>query len=682
MSKKILIDAAHSDEIRLVLTEDSLIKSFDYHNKEKHSRKGNVYLARVTRVEPSLQAAFVDYGNAKQGFLPFSEIHPDYYHLPKDDKDALLEMIKKSASEEIEDDQPENEDIDHEAEGQQKQSNGRSFFYKKYKIQEVIKKDQVLLVQIIKEERGNKGASLTTYISLAGRYCVFFPNANSSGGVSRKIEDAEERTRLKAAVKEIGDQIQGLNSVIVRTAGAYKTKTEIKRDLNYLSRLWNNIKEHTLSSIAPTFIHEEGDIIKKAIRDMYDSDVEEILISGSSAYKNAADFTKLLLPRHTDKVVEYKDAQPIFSKYGVEEQLGLLYDNVVQLSSGGYIVINQTEALVAIDVNSGKSTSERNIESTAFKNNLEAAKEIYRQCKLRDLSGLLVIDFIDMDESNHRKSVEKALKDCFALDKARTQIGRISEFGLLEMSRQRLRPSFSDTYMTVCHHCTGKGRVRPVNVIANAILRAIENDISGGNFNEVRVSSSQEIILYILNTKREDLLAIEKKSDVKIHFDIDAEAGIDGFFLEVLKNEVRQNPKTALSGIDDEPYRLEKQEQEESVAQPEQVETKKKFKKKPFKKNIEKNKEGNITEARDDSEKDIPEIMPDDNASTSFVKQNPVGRRRFKTAKFTDNNHQHHKKKIPFDKTDDIEPDIQTRSNNNDEKNSSLLREIWKKIVE
>jgi len=693
MIKRILVDAAHEEEIRLVLAEDEVIRAFDYSNRDRGSIKGNIYLVKVTRVEPSLQAAFVEYGGKKQGFLPLAEIHPDYYQIPKDDKDALIDLMMKAKQETEELGSDADSKVDSELAQisipESDDSNGvkneeetlvnRPPFYKKYRIQEVIKKDQVLLAQITKEERGTKGASLSTYISLAGRYCVLLPNAGNAGGLSRKIDDPEERKRLKSVIKELSENLESANSVIMRTAGAYKTKAEIKRDLSYLSRLWNNIREHTLSSIAPTFIHEEGDIIKKAIRDVYDSDVEEIIISGSKAYEDAKTFIKLLLPRHVDKVKLHEDTISIFSKYGIEEQLRKLYDSTVQLSSGGYIVINQTEALVAIDVNSGRSTGEKNIENTALKNNLEAAKEIAKQLKLRDLSGLVVIDFIDMGESKNRKEVERVLRENLSYDKARIQVGKISEFGLLEMSRQRLRQSFVENYMLTCAHCAGKGKIRPENFTAIAIIRAIENEIATGSYNEIRVLSSKELILYFLNQKCSKILDIEKIHGVKINFSIDEEAGADGFFLEGIKRQV-DSKKAALSAIDFEPYRIEPIEKE------------------PVKKQSESKKQEELL----DSNKDLDESGGEEEGENSSNKPNP--RRNFKK-------HVAVKSDMDPEKTDDYKANKNTKHRrkfrkpqvnrvdspsgvNNDEgvvkddlpadggKNHSLLREIWKKIVD
>lgn len=652
MSRKILIDAIHSEEIRLVVSNNNTLEFFDYQNLTKKSTKGNVYLAKVTRVEPSLQAAFVEYGTGKQGFLPFSEIHPDYYQIPASDKQELLKLINLAKQEDSESDHHwdeearENKDKEDNVLATESKENNfdslnRLGFHKKYKIQEVIKKDQVILVQVSKEERGKKGASMTTYLSLAGRYCVLMPNASHAGGVSRKIDDAEERKRLKTVIKEVNAKDEIL-SVIIRTAGSYKTKTEIKRDLNYLKRLWDNIRKHTLSSTAPTFIYEEGDVIKKAIRDLYDSDIEEILIAGTEAYKNACGFMKLILPRHIDKVKEYKDTLPIFSKHKMEEQLSSLYSNIVSLSSGGYLVINQTEALVAIDVNSGRSTSERNIESTAVKTNLEAAQEIAKQLKLRDLSGLIVIDFIDMYEAQNRKSVEKVLKTSLNSDRAKIQTGRISEFGLLELSRQRLRPSFSETHLLPCPNCTGRGKVRPLPSTAVAVLRAVESEITTGIFTEIQVSASQELILYLLNNKREEIVNLEKISKSKIILYVDESAGTDCFFIEK-NNVVLEKPMEALAAIDCEPY------QETSIP----------------------SSDDSITNT-DSTENDIK--LSNKNAKQKL-------RRKLYKAK---NKIQKKIRNDSLTNSQDI-TDVNAVANNEinqNAKNISLLKEIWKKIVE
>jgi ribonuclease E len=569
-TRRMLIDAAHPEEIRVVVSNDGSIEEFEYQNA-KRSIKGNIYLAKVTRVEPSLQAAFVDYGMQKQGFLPFSEIHPDYYQIPKDEKEKLMEELanarkkrgrhKEEKPTTLPEMSSEDADILNEIIMAEPEDVSKNYdedehdediqFYKRFKIQEVIKKDQVILIQIEKEERGTKGASLTSYISLAGRYCVFMPNATKGGGVSRKIENHEDRNRLKDIAHEFTDQLGGQGAVIIRTAGGYKTKTEIKRDFSYLQKLWDNIREHTLKSNAPAFIHEEGDVIKKSIRDLYDGEIEEIQVEGAKAFEDAKEFMKLILPRHVAKIKQYNGSAPLFSKFKIDTQLASLYNSQVSLKSGGYIIINHTEALVAIDVNSGKSTSERNIESTALKTNMEAAEEIARQLKLRDLSGLIVIDFIDMEEMKNRKTIERIFKQALDNDRAKIQVGRISTFGLLEMSRQRLRQSFLEANTDVCSHCNGRGRVRPIEATSISVLRAVENETANEKSDEVLVSGCAQLVHYMLNNKRVEIAELEKKFGGKIILYTDESAGGDGFFIELKKNPNRPNtqPKQALSNI-------------------------------------------------------------------------------------------------------------------------------------
>ncbi|GIR97545.1 MAG: hypothetical protein CM15mP100_7650 [Alphaproteobacteria bacterium] len=488
MTKKMLIDAHQPEETRVVLLNGNKIEEFDYENNSLIQLKGNVYLARVTRVEPSLQAAFVEYGGNRQGFLALSEIHPDYYRIPVEDREALTaqtdsENEQDSVSEQSEnisgdttaDNSPEEigGDDEHDSRSQSSES-----VIRHYKIQEVITRKQILLVQVVKEERGNKGAALTTYLSLAGRYCVLMPNSNRGGGVSRKITNVADRKRLKSVVSDL-DIPKGM-AVIVRTAGSKRTKTEIKRDYAYLSKLWNEIREKTLQSEAPTLIHEEGSLVKRAIRDIYTNDIDEVLIEGEDSYKVAKSHMKMLIPSHAKRVSKYHGSEHLFQKYGVEPQLDTIHQGEVTLKSGGYLVINQTEALVAIDVNSGKATRERNIEETALKTNLEAAEEVSRQLKLRDLSGLIVIDFIDMEENRNKSAIERKLKDSLRYDRARIQVGSISHFGLLEMSRQRLRPSLAESVSQTCPHCAGTGRIRSINSSALKILRVVEEE-AGAN---------------------------------------------------------------------------------------------------------------------------------------------------------------------------------------------------------
>jgi ribonuclease E len=510
MTKRLLIDARQSEETRVVLLSGTRIEDFDYETENRKQLKGNVYLARVTRVEPSLQAAFVEYGGNRQGFLAFSEIHPDYYRIPVEDREALVAAERENA---------EDEDRDEDGEGRPETLGGEDDEdedirpkrqTRKYKIQEVISRKQIMLVQVVKEERGNKGAALTTYLSLAGRYCVLMPNSTRRGGVSRKITNAADRKRLKTIVG--GLDVQDGTAVIVRTAGAKRTKPEISRDYAYLSKLWDEIRTKTLESQAPSLIHEEGDLIKRSIRDLYTSEVDEVIVEGEDGYKVARQQMKMLIPSH----VKYEEEQPIFQRYQVEQQMDTIHSPQVTLKSGGYLVINQTEALVAIDVNSGRSTRERNIEETALKTNLEAAEELARQLRLRDLSGLIVVDFIDMEENRNQTAVERRLKDAMRNDRARIQIGSISHFGLLEMSRQRLRISFNESITSMCPHCEGTGRVRSVETAALQMLRVIEDEAMKGKMDELRITMHRDVALYILNHKREVISGIEERLGLRI----------------------------------------------------------------------------------------------------------------------------------------------------------------------
>ncbi len=509
MTKSLLIDARQAEETRVVLLSGTRIEDFDYETENRKQLKGNVYLARVTRVEPSLQAAFVEYGGNRQGFLAFSEIHPDYYRIPIEDREALIEADSaESDDDNVEtgsDGAPETiggEEADEEDIRPKRQ-------VKRYKIQEVISRKQIMLVQVVKEERGNKGAALTTYLSLAGRYCVLMPNNNRGGGVSRKITNIVDRKRLKTVVG--GLDIQAGMAVIVRTAGAKRTKTEIARDFTYLSKLWDDIRARTLESQAPCLIHEEGDLIKRSIRDLYTSEVDEVLVEGEEAYKIARNQMKMLIPSHLKKVQKYEGTHPIFQHFNVESQMDTIHSPQVTLKSGGYLVINQTEALVAIDVNSGKSTRERNIEETALKTNLEAAEELGRQLRLRDLSGLIVVDFIDMEENRNQHAVERRMKDAMRNDRARIQIGSISHFGLLEMSRQRLRLSINESISNLCPHCEGTGRVRSIDTAALQLLRSIEEEAQKGKMDELHITAHRDVVLFILNHKRSAVAEIEAR---------------------------------------------------------------------------------------------------------------------------------------------------------------------------
>ena len=529
MTKKLLIDAHQPEETRVVLLNGNKIEEFDYENTSFKQLKGNVYLARVTRVEPSLQAAFVEYGGNRQGFLAFSEIHPDYYRIPIEDREALVEETKQEVDADNSDEPDENgasegsnaapETLGGDDEDNESRKPSAAVM-QRYKIQEVISRKQILLVQVVKEERGNKGAALTTYLSLAGRYCVLMPNSSRSGGVSRKITNVADRKRLKTIVNDL-DVADGM-AVIVRTAGAKRTKTEIKRDYAYLSKLWDEIRTNTLQSEAPTLIHEEGSLVKRAIRDIYTNDVDEVLVEGEDAYKAAKAQMKMLIPSHAKRVVKFEDQSHLFQANNVEPQLDTIHQSEVTLKSGGYLVINQTEALVAIDVNSGKATRERNIEETALKTNLEAAEEVGRQLKLRDLSGLIVIDFIDMDENRNQNSVERRLKDALRHDRARIQVGSISHFGLLEMSRQRLRPSLVESVSQSCPHCLGTGRVRSVNSSALQMLRLIEDEASRQAGKDITIFVNPEVALYILNQKRASLAQLESQFGISILIEADA----------------------------------------------------------------------------------------------------------------------------------------------------------------
>ncbi|MDX2237157.1 MAG: ribonuclease E/G, partial [Hyphomonadaceae bacterium] len=503
MAKKMLIDAAHPEETRVVVLDGSRVDDFDFETQAKKQLRGNIYLAKVTRVEPSLQAAFVDYGGNRHGFLAFSEIHPDYYQIPSADREALKAEFAAADAEQ-------DEEEDEEAAAERR----RRALARRYKIQEVIRRRQIMLIQVVKEERGNKGAALTTYLSLAGRYCVLMPNTGRGGGISRKITSGPDRKRLKKVAQDL-DVAPGMG-LIIRTAGAKRTKTEIKRDYEYLTRAWDTIRDLTMRSIAPALIYEESSLVKRAIRDLYDKDVEEVLVEGDGAYREAKDFVRMLMPSHAKRVTHWREPTPIFAKHGVERQLDTIFQPTVTLRSGGYIVINQTEALVAIDVNSGRATRERNIEQTAFKTNLEAAEEAARQMRLRDLAGLIVIDFIDMEDGKNDRLVEKRMKDSLRFDRARVQMGKISGFGLLELSRQRRRTGVLEGSSHICDHCGGMGRVRSVESSALALLRAIDDASIRQSGDVLEVRAPTEVALYVLNEKRTTLAAIEEARRVHI----------------------------------------------------------------------------------------------------------------------------------------------------------------------
>jgi ribonuclease E len=651
MADKMLIDASHEEETRVVVVRGNRIEEFDFESQHKKQIRGNIYLAKVTRVEPSLQAAFVDYGGNRHGFLAFAEIHPDYYQIPLADRQALLRAeaeehrkendvegdevfndpalqdqpdiginttnsvasaivddvaaelaaeadadvaaaaaveeepvaeepaakakpkrvrkprAKKAAAEETaseegsegsddaeggtiaamvdmdeiseeaggrrggrrDDDDGDDDDDDHIEEKEEIESVGAEDAMeevpdrvqrkprKQYRIQEVIKRRQILLVQVAKEERGNKGAALTTYLSLAGRYSVLMPNTARGGGISRKITQPTDRKRLKEIARGL-EVPQGMG-VILRTAGANRTKVEIKRDFEYLMRLWENVRTLTLASTAPCLVYEEGSLIKRSIRDLYNKDISEIIVSGEEGYREAKDFMKMLMPSHAKVVQPYRDLHPIFARSGIEAQLDKMLQPQVTLKSGGYIIINQTEALVSIDVNSGRSTREYSIEDTALQTNLEAAEEVARQLRLRDLAGLIVIDFIDMEEKRNNRAVEKKLKDCLKNDRARIQVGRISHFGLLEMSRQRIRASVLESTTQVCPHCAGTGLIRSQSSVALHVLRGIEEFLLKATTHDIIVHTTPETALYLLNQKRDTIVDYEGRFGVSIVID-------------------------------------------------------------------------------------------------------------------------------------------------------------------
>ena len=622
MTKRMLIDGTHPEEVRVVITSGNRLEEYDVETSTKRQLKGNIYLAKVTRVEPSLQAAFVDFGGDRHGFLAFNDIHPDYFQIPVEDREALVaaenaeggnEITAQALVDEIDstvedisdpegpeadetdpvEDEPEaaiaesagapeaetvagepeeeaekaeadapgsggaepqaeTGDVDgtaptdaeaadagtgdgEEAAGEHKPSSSRrrrrgrkrsepdsdgesrpaSRRARRYKIQEVIKRNQIILVQVVKEERGNKGAALTTYISLAGRYCVLMPNTARGGGISRKITNPNARRKLKKIIDDL--EIQNGMGVIMRTAGTERSKAEIRRDFDYLSRTWDDVRDRTFSSIAPTLVYEDASLIKRAIRDLYTRDVEEVLVDGVEAYQTAKKFMRMLMPSHAKRVQRYREAGiPLFHRYQIEGQLDAIHSAEVQLKSGGYIVIQATEALVSIDVNSGRSTRERNIEETALGTNVEAAEEIARQLRLRDLAGLVVIDFIDMQETRHLRQVERRLKDAMKSDRARIQIGRISGFGLLELSRQRLRPSLQEASTQTCPHCRGAGFIRSTESMALQVLRALEEEGTRHDLSEVTVSIPSAVALYVLNNKRAVLSDIENRYGFRI----------------------------------------------------------------------------------------------------------------------------------------------------------------------
>jgi len=617
MVKRMLIDATHPEETRVVVVNGTRLEELDVETSTKKQLKGNIYLAKIVRVEPSLQAAFVEYGGNRHGFLAFSEIHPDYFQIPVADRQALLaaqnaEHYREApepveTAEQAEHAEPatdaengengesgENGENGENGEGEngngeahaaeapqprqtveviggdeaseQEMERRRARILRNYKIQEVIKRRQIVLVQVVKEERGNKGAALTTYLSLAGRYCVLMPNTARGGGVSRKIVNASDRKRLKAIAQEM--EIPEGMAVIVRTAGSERSKVEIRRDYEYLLRAWDCVRDLTLKSTAPALTYEEASLIKRSIRDLYSRDIDEVLVDGDEGYRLAKDYMRMLTPSHAKKVQPYKDpSMPMFQRYQVESQLDAMHSPTVQLRSGGYIVINQTEALVAIDVNSGRATKERHIEETALKTNLEAADEVARQLRLRDLAGLIVIDFIDMEENRNNHAVERRLKEALKNDRARIQVGRISPFGLLELSRQRLRPSLQETTFSPCPHCAGTGLIRSVESAAVHALRAIEEEGIRRRSSEVTVTVPTAVALYILNQKRGALSAIEERYEFVVYLDGDDSLIPPAYRMDRIKAENR--PEEIRPAIIAAPVAVEEPEDEEDEAEDE-----------------------------------------------------------------------------------------------------------------
>lgn len=553
MNKKMLIDASYKEETRVVILDENYIEGYDIENSAKKQIKGNIYLAKVIRIEPSLQAAFVDYGGNRHGFLAFNEIHPDYYQIPVADRKKLLELQELSKTEEeiIPEQDPDAEQPSY----YENRTTTSNQFVKNYKIQEVIHKRQIILVQVVKEERGNKGAALTTYLSLAGRYCVLMPNSLRNGGISRKITSPSERKRLKDIITELN--IPAHMGMIIRTAGAQCAKADTLKDGEYLLHLWDEIRNLTMKSIAPALIYEDSNLLKLTLRDNYTQDINEILIDGEEAWSQARDYMRALMPQNVHKLHLWRDQkQSLFSYYKVENLIDQMLSPIVQLKSGGYLVINQTEALVAIDVNSGRSIKEKDLEETALRTNQEAANEIARQLRLRDLAGLIVIDFIDMENKKHNFIVERRLKSLLHKDRARIQIGSISSFGLLEMTRQRLRPSIAEFAFTPCSECNGTGIIRSDANVSLQILRQIDEEARKIKPGILTVAiSSSEIALNMLNQKRNWLADIEKKYKIKIDFIIDStlsphnvhfSSKVDSSFDVEMETKVVQPPQTTI----------------------------------------------------------------------------------------------------------------------------------------
>ena len=575
MTKRMLVDAAYPEETRVVVADDQQLLDFDFETSSKRQLKGNIYLAKIIRVEPSLQAAFVDYGGNRHGFLAFSEIHPDYYQIPQADRDRLAELETQLAQTRGEDEPvddgpgvtatngatngangaldgdedpeapPPAETVNADGDAEQTELTSqlrreRAKLLRNYKIQEVVRRRQIMLVQVVKEERGTKGAALTTYLSLAGRYCVLMPNTPKGGGISRKISTAADRTRLKKIAQDL-EVPEGMG-LIIRTAGQERTKAEIRRDYEYLLRLWNDIRERTLESVAPCAIYEEADLIRRAMRDLYTNDIEEVLVEGEHGYRTAKAFMTMLMPSRARRVKQYKADTPLFFAHKVEDQLDKMHEATVQLRAGGSIVIHTTEALTAIDVNSGRATRERHIDETAVKTNLEAADEAARQMRLRDIAGLVVIDFIDMAEHRHQRQVEKRLRDALKVDRARLQVGRISTFGLLELSRQRLRPSFLELSTQLCPVCHGTGFIRSTESAALQALRRVEALGVEGKAAKIGVVLPVEVALYMLNQKRVDVQRIEQRYGVEVHVDVEERMVASEFRVDVLEAAAAPEP--------------------------------------------------------------------------------------------------------------------------------------------
>ena len=619
MSKNILIDTSNNDETRIAVTDNGKLDDFEIETNKKNTVKGDVYLAKITRIEPSLQAAFVDFGTNRNGFLPLTEIHPDYFKIPAADEKTIKELADKvynqnfdedetidnsNTSKELsnfsdEENEPDNQEIvSYEIRHKNKRLNPKKEyfnFFRKYKIQDVIRPRQVILVQINKEERGLKGAALTTYLSFAGRYCVLMPNSMNNDGISRKIGDIEERKKLKKILSSV--KVPKRMSIIVRTAGIGKNKKEISKDIDFLVAQWNKIREFTLKSEAPKLVYEEGSVLKRAIRDMLSDDVEKILVDGKDGYDKVKKIAKSIVPSFTKKIKQFKSKESsLFAENNIENQINELFSLNVKLSSGGSIVINTTEALVAIDVNSGKNTSERNIENTALKTNLEASVEIARQLRLRDLGGLVVIDYIDMDDYRNNFKVEKALKTALVRDRARVQFGRISMFGLMELSRQRLRSSLIDKSFEKCNYCKGSGLILNSGSISAQIIKVIKEKLLENKESVVKVKCNSDLAENLLNLKKDDISALEKNYNSKIIFNFNSQFSLHDPIIEIEKNEkvnqqdgelneIRKNKK-----IDDKKIKISKKKTKTKIS---------KVKSTKIKKNNEKDK-GNLPKINED----------------------------------------------------------------------------------